>query len=122
MINWSKKSHGGGTKSADDADVYIRFAENTTKSYTALVFKFSPEAKKILFRDSVYVTDGYDRATNRLYFKPSDRENGFKLGKIGNVYRTARKALDEDFLIGDYRIFYDRDNSLYYADIEKKLH
>ena len=112
-MEWVKKKHCQTFK-RESADVTISIIQCDTAEngiMTRLVFKNNCQYK--------LTTNGYivfARENNRIYFKGSNADEGFKLSYMNSI----NTLVDLSEFKGGYMLNYDELLELYYIDLTKK--
>lgn len=116
-IEWINKRQ----KHTSVCDVSVT-AHNLGKKGCRTCFTFRNDSWQIVTTNE-YVNIGIDKEKpNRLYFAQGEHGIGYKLWTQGSVksrYLTASPELVKTFA-GDYNLFFDTQNKLYYIDTNKK--
>lgn len=125
-IVWMRKGHQGRYSALKDVGVSIinhkASEKRNRQAYVTISFSFRNRIEKVFKSD--YVEFG--AVKNRIYFRPSDKRNGYKITiKANTAYVQATLLSDEikktysDFDKSEYHLKYDDFQELYYIEREK---
>ena len=128
-LNWNKYGKVS-TRRNTNYDCSVRLNGNGDKAHSfSVVFRFYDGVEKKFSNGSDYVLFTTNDDGTRVYFIGSDAINGYKISKANKAICESksmqRKITDEQKKVwlprvGDYNILYDKEEKLYYIDLDRK--
>jgi hypothetical protein len=128
-LNWNKYSKTS-TRRNINYDCSVRLNGNGDKAHSvSVVFRFYDGVEKKFINGSDYMLFTTNDEGNRVYFIGSDPINGYKIYKTNkatddskSMQRKITEAQKKVWLsrVGDYNILYDKEEKLYYIDLDRK--
>lgn len=111
------------------ADVTIRLNKGSMLANggnrEAVVFRFYNDAWRKIVNKGEHMVFAYDEKDNRIYYKEASAIDGYKLVRNGksNITSVTKTISNREWWIphiGDYVLSYDKEEKLYYIDLNKK--
>jgi hypothetical protein len=117
-FNWIEKNHYA-SKGMKGADLTITNSCKEAKK-EKISFRFRNGTYKKITQTNYIV---FSIIPNRIYFKESDANKGFKLTGYGKYNDSCSFQVAGNYptLEGSYTIEYDKKEGLYFIDLEKNL-
>ena len=124
-IDWMGKKTKGRDNSRKEVLISINKAGLSVKGEQryAIAVRFTPEAVKKVSKTG-YLAIGFAEKMKRLYFKPVDKAEGFKLSHSTNKSNNTSISFSTDDvekwrgMVGEYNLCKDISNDLYYIDLQ----